>query len=354
MKVIEPLFSGPVDIVGDVHGEFAGLQSLLDLLGYDADGNHPEGRRLVFVGDLVDRGPDSVSVLRTVMRLVRSGNAQAVLGNHELNLLRDDEKPDNLWFTAPEKTGKHPARNITPEFRAEVEAFLNSLPLVLERDDLRVVHACWNGNAVADLLASDTVSERPVAGVYDAYEKAMVDKLRKDGWMERCRDEYRKYADRIVDPDWEPEFLEAKATVDSSGQMGNPVAILTSGEEGITDEPFWAGGKWRMVDRIKWWERYTDDVPVVFGHYWRRVGEASKAIPEFGPDLFAGIEPHHWMGPCKNVYCVDFSVGARPTLRHSGFDENAGRLAALRVPEFEVVHDDGERVLLAAPCEKAS
>ncbi|MFJ3943336.1 polynucleotide kinase-phosphatase [Streptomyces griseoaurantiacus] len=74
--------TGPFDIIGDVHGCSAELESLLGKLGY-ADGVHPEGRTAVFVGDLVDRGPDSPGVLRRVMSMVKSGNALCVPGNHE-------------------------------------------------------------------------------------------------------------------------------------------------------------------------------------------------------------------------------------------------------------------------------
>ncbi|MCX4237030.1 MULTISPECIES: polynucleotide kinase-phosphatase [Streptomyces] len=74
--------TGPFDIIGDVHGCSAELESLLAKLGY-VDGVHPDGRTAVFVGDLVDRGPDSPGVLRRVMSMVGSGNALCVPGNHE-------------------------------------------------------------------------------------------------------------------------------------------------------------------------------------------------------------------------------------------------------------------------------
>jgi protein phosphatase len=76
--------TGPFDIIGDVHGCFAELSLLLDRLGY-VDGVHPEGRRPVFVGDLVDRGPDVVGVLRLVMSLE---DAIVVPGNHDVKLSR--------------------------------------------------------------------------------------------------------------------------------------------------------------------------------------------------------------------------------------------------------------------------
>ena len=78
-SLIQPLFDGSLDIVGDVHGEIGGLLSLLEVLGYDRGGNHPDGRRLVFVGDLTDRGPASPEVVRLVSGLVAAARAQGVL-----------------------------------------------------------------------------------------------------------------------------------------------------------------------------------------------------------------------------------------------------------------------------------
>ncbi|MEU6861292.1 polynucleotide kinase-phosphatase [Glycomyces sp. NPDC046736] len=89
--------TGPFDIIGDVHGCRAELESLLGELGWaierDGEGRatgaaHPEGRKAVFVGDLVDRGPDTPGVLRLVMGMVEAGNALSVCGNHEQKLVR--------------------------------------------------------------------------------------------------------------------------------------------------------------------------------------------------------------------------------------------------------------------------
>ncbi|MFD9794645.1 polynucleotide kinase-phosphatase [Streptomyces sp. NPDC059070] len=79
--------TGPFDIIGDIHGCRSELETLLAKLGY-VDGAHPEGRTAVFVGDLVDRGPDSPGVLRRVMKMVADGNALCVPGNHENKLGR--------------------------------------------------------------------------------------------------------------------------------------------------------------------------------------------------------------------------------------------------------------------------
>jgi protein phosphatase len=84
---------GPFDLIGDVHGCFAELSSLLSVLGYEVneDGStatHPEGRRAIFLGDLVDRGPKTPAVLRLAMGMVRDGTALCIPGNHEVKLLR--------------------------------------------------------------------------------------------------------------------------------------------------------------------------------------------------------------------------------------------------------------------------
>jgi predicted MPP superfamily phosphohydrolase len=151
--LVRDLFDGPLDIVGDVHGEIDALRNLLHQLGYSDDGLHPEKRRLVFVGDLADRGPDSPGVVALVQNLVESGAAQCVLGNHDLNILLGDRKHDNHWFFG-EKFALDAADEPTPAviadetIRDRVNQFFRTLPLALERDDLRVIHACWDDEMI--------------------------------------------------------------------------------------------------------------------------------------------------------------------------------------------------------------
>jgi len=131
---------GPIDIIGDIHGEISALQQLLDHLGYNQHGTHPDDRRLVFVGDLVDRGPSSPAVVELVKKLVEAGRAQCILGNHELNLLRGDPKDGNEWFMTPDQLGKYRSEPVTETQKKEFIRFLQDLPLALQRDDLRVAH----------------------------------------------------------------------------------------------------------------------------------------------------------------------------------------------------------------------
>src|SRR5688572_29843906 len=84
---------GPIDIIGDVHGCYDELRALLDQLGYSVPQGHgplthPEGRKPIFLGDVVDRGPKIPAVLRLVMEAVGSDAALCVIGNHEWKLVR--------------------------------------------------------------------------------------------------------------------------------------------------------------------------------------------------------------------------------------------------------------------------
>ncbi len=137
---------GPFDIVGDVHGCHAELADLLDALGYQpaADGarRHPAGRTAVFLGDLVDRGPDTPGVLRTVMAMVAAGTAICVPGNHENKLLRAlrgrDVKVSHGLAESLAQLAAEPT-----EFRDQVITFLDSLisHYVLDGGRLVVAHA---------------------------------------------------------------------------------------------------------------------------------------------------------------------------------------------------------------------
>jgi protein phosphatase len=143
--------TGPFDVIGDVHGCRAELEELLGALGYSLVGDdvgrpvdavHPAGRRAVFVGDLVDRGPDSPGVLRLVMGMVAAGSALCVPGNHENKLVRalrgrDVQVTHGLAETLAQLEGE------SGEFRRQVEEFCYGLVshYVLDGGALVVAHA---------------------------------------------------------------------------------------------------------------------------------------------------------------------------------------------------------------------
>lgn len=154
---MEPLLNdrrfetGPFDVIGDVHGCRSELETLLGELGYaierddegrPVDAVHPDGRKAIFLGDLVDRGPDTPGVLRLAMGMVRSGHALAVPGNHESKLVR-------ALRGKQVQTSHGLAESLTQlaaesqQFRSEVEHFADGLVshLVLDGGKLVVAHA---------------------------------------------------------------------------------------------------------------------------------------------------------------------------------------------------------------------
>lgn len=351
MSLVRELPEGPVDIVGDIHGEYDALLALLYTLGYNEAGLHPLGRKLVFTGDLVDRGHDSPAVMELVMALVDAGQAYCVLGNHELNILRGVRKGGNDWMLDAGIASSADHVVATPAQAQNYREFLNRQPFALSGKHLRVVHACWDVEAIAALQALWKPG-KDIGELYRETEAQIVKDMALLPVAEAKLREVETFAEHIVDPDWAAHLLPAHAQVDMALQMKNPLRVLTTSEEKPASEPFFAGGKWRMTERARWWEHYRDSVPVVIGHFWRLFdNDARRITGMFGADVFEGIASHEWMGCRGNVYCVDYSVGQRHLERRRDQQEGEfhGKLAALRYPEWDVVHDDGTRVQIGAP-----
>jgi protein phosphatase len=174
---------GPFDIVGDVHGCADELEQLLGELGYDVptcsgDGRietgAPNGRRIVFVGDLVDRGPRSVDVLRLAMAMVEAGLAFCVAGNHDVKLLRWlDGRNVQLAHGLAQTVAQ--MEEETESFRRRARNFIAGLPshLWLDGGDLAVAHAgikehmlgSSSGSVRAFCLYGDTTGESDELGL---------------------------------------------------------------------------------------------------------------------------------------------------------------------------------------------
>ncbi|HSP39823.1 MAG TPA: metallophosphoesterase, partial [Gillisia sp.] len=141
------------DLIGDIHGHAAELEELLLKLGYKKRKgaySHPE-RKVLFVGDYIDRGPKIRKTLEIVRSMVESENAIALMGNHEYNA---------LCFHFQESEGghlrKHLIKNIIQHYKTleefknkqeEYENYLDwfkTLPLYYETETFRAVHACWD------------------------------------------------------------------------------------------------------------------------------------------------------------------------------------------------------------------
>ncbi len=310
--LVRKLSLGPIDVIGDVHGELEALNSLLHNLGYTSTG-HPQGRSLAFVGDLVDRGPDSLGVFRKVKSLIQAGVAQCIIGNHEMNILRGLTKQGNVWIVGKteslDNSGTiHPQVLANPTEKEEIIEFFKTLPIVLERDDLRVVHACWDNNCV-QLIRNDR-------SVLETFERHM-------GRIDREIDNH-------------PEFDSVDRGL--RRQNHNPLKLLTSGLEERASRPFEANGKIRKQERKRWWMEYKSQPFCVFGHYWRT---PVPGLPT-GNHLFEDHMAEQALGPGFSM-CIDYSVGGRWRERtNPDFHGNyVTRLAALRWPERTLLYNDG-------------
>ena len=140
------------DIIGDIHGQADMLKELLEQMGYTLANNiysHPE-RKAVFIGDFINRGPKIRETIRIIRGMVENGHAHAILGNHEINA---------IYYSVLDKQGKHLSKrwsrlrldlNLTlSEFSGNMDEWkshikwMRTLPMFLELDRIRVVHACW-------------------------------------------------------------------------------------------------------------------------------------------------------------------------------------------------------------------
>lgn len=281
------------DLIGDIHGCARTLERLLDQLGYrrqDGIWRHPS-RQTIFLGDIIDRGPRIREALHLVHDMVEAGQAYCILGNHEFNALG--------WYTpAPEGGARRFVREHTPRYErllsdtfAQFKAYpdewdtfrdwMMQLPLFLDGERFRVVHACWDG--------------------------ALIDKLRQ----------------RLPDGRLDRAFLE-EAGVDGSfacaaldrllrgTDMPLPHGITLTSEEGFT----------RTVFRTKFWEEnprtygdvvfQPDGLPAQAAQVPLTPEQRSRLFL-YGPDeplLFVG---HYWRrghpAPIRpNLACIDYSA----------------------------------------------
>ena len=342
-RFIQTLPNGPLDIIGDVHGEWSVLQQLLQHLGYDERGEHPQGRRLVFIGDICDRGPDSPAALSWVLNACEQHGALAILGNHELNILAGDPKDGSAWFfdsRMPEDQQYLPYQRLAESERASLLERLQHWPIALEREDLRLVHAAWLEDSIEQVRGlSPDLTAAQWYNHFDANVHQLVNHL---PWYQQYLQEHAAYEAFLGDEDLYPPLLGGYTQFDLSRWQKNPVRALLSGTEEEVTMPFYSGARWRFTGRSAWWRQYQDDVPVVIGHYWRLWQK--KSDPKH---RHAGLMPpdgKQWFGAKKNVYCVDFSIGARWRDRRLGVTAEASQyhLAALRWPEQTIMLETGE------------
>jgi hypothetical protein len=280
------------DIIGDIHGCNLTLQALLEKLGYTRRGGiyQHAGRRVIFLGDFIDRGPQQRAVLDTVRPMVAAGSALAVMGNHEFNAV--------AWAT-PDKSGggylrAHSNRNIQ-QHKAFLDAFAGSaaeyadaidwfrtLPLWLDLGGLRIIHACWDQQAInrikdvqhgSNLLGNALLESACRAG---CWQFAAIETLLKGkeiplqpGCSFRDKDGNARQHIRI-------RWWDRAATTYRDAYMGPESARTHIPDEDIACD--------HLVD-------YARNAPPVFlGHYWMEGEPVTLA---------------------ENIACLDYSV-AKP------------------------------------------
>ena len=283
------------DLIGDIHGCADTLRALLDELGYrQRQGvyEHPH-RRVIFLGDFVDRGPKQRETLEVVRPMIDSGTAQSVMGNHEFNAVsfatptRGGE--DFLRTRNKKHTGQHQAfldeYADDPNGWSDVIEWFRSLPLWLELDGLRVVHAVWCPSMV----------ER-VAGEHDACA------LLSDDFL-HASNEKNTWQFDAVELLLKGQEVELPRGVEYFDKDGNP----------------------RSAMRARWW----DDTAATYREAFLGPPEHRDTVPDeplpsrlplaYGtdePPVFVG---HYWQtgqpGPlAPNVACLDYSVGKHGSL----------------------------------------
>ena len=274
------------DLIGDIHGHHATLVRLLIQLGYtqqDAVWQHPS-RKVIFVGDYIDRGPQIKETLDLVKGMTDAGQAIALMGNHEYNAVAyatPDGKGDYLRKHNATHNKQHSAtleqfNNFPGEWQAYLQWF-KTLPLFFDGGNIRAVHACWDDAHISWLKENDhyTLSNDLLVAAHHRGSKAneVIEETLKGKelnipaefvWYDK--DGHARTANRI------------KWWVQNSGATYGQ--LLFSCPPQITDDPTPANLQINI---------YPADAPPVFiGHYW---------LDELQPSIQS-----------SNVVCLDYSI----------------------------------------------
>ncbi len=258
------------DVVGDVHGQGSRLEAFLRALGYDgAYFQHPEGRKAIFIGDLIDRGTEHAKVFDIVRRM----DAKVLMGNHELNAIsyaRKSVRGDYVRRHTVENTRDH--ADFLAEFpfgsdgHKEVIGWFKTFPLYHQERNrgIRLIHACWNDNALkvcGPYLRSDKTLRSSAYVAYDAARKdrgfrAALDTLVKGPELSMPKGQV--YLDVLGNPRTKTRLYwwQGREAPDSeSFQFSQDVVELFSSEER------------RLLSQLRSKFNYSSQNIVLFGHY---------------------------------------------------------------------------------------
>lgn len=292
-----------IDFIGDIHGHADELEHLLHKMDYSRKNgaySHPE-RKVLFVGDYIDRGPKIRETLQIVKAMADSGSAIALMGNHEYNAICFHYKDNNgghLREHSIKNIGQHyetlrQFKNMQKQYEEYIEWF-KTLPLYLEGDDFRAVHACWDNKTIGYLrktLVNDRLTDELLhrsaekgSELYEAIEQTLKGKE-----IELPEGHYFKDKDGNERTEIRTKWWEDPTEMTYRSMSVEPI-------EHLPEDPI-------NLDELDSHEYYSDhDKKVFFGHYWL------KGIPSFYK---------------RNVCCLDYSVakgGKLVAYRLSGED----------------------------------
>lgn len=307
---------GSYDIIGDLHGCATKLHGLLGVLGWAVDGRgtyrHPDpGRRVIFVGDLVDRGPEQRATLECVKAMVDAGSALIVMGNHEFNAVsyatEHPDRPDTHLRDRSEKNADQHREfldQLDDRDRARWVDWFRTLPIWLDLGDLRVVHACWHRQSI-DILEREFGGNRFPAG--DAgfvlankrgseAENPTDARNGRDVWA--AIEVLLKGPEVGLEDYGLPAFLDKGCHARTAARArwwnasASRLADLIDIPPGAKDEHF---NPYPPIPDVECSSRdrsftYTDTIPVVYGHHWRE------------------WEPEEHLDWTLRTACVDFSA----------------------------------------------
>ena len=304
------------DIIGDVHGHADKLEGLLRLMDYeeiDGTWQHPE-RKVIFVGDLIDRGPWQIASVMIAKRMVEGGHAHVVMGNHEFNAIAyatpNPNKPGDFLRThqgewAAKNFGQHQkfleAVVEGSDLHLEIIRWFKTIPLWLELDGLRIIHACWDPKAMDQLQRklgpNNTVTDELMVtmstkGHQDYHDLEILIKgpeiKMPDGFKYKDKDEIVRSSARYAWWDAEASTFDIAARIpgNCTAMDGTPFPKLPS-EPIPPDNP----------------APYGDTIPLFFGHYWCTEDDEIISDHAMCVDYSAGmgcpLKAYRWSGESK-------------------------------------------------------
>ena len=269
------------DVIGDIHGRFDKFRALMLALGYLDTGRAfvpPAGRQAVFVGDLIDRGPQQVELLQYVRRMVEAGHAHVVLGNHEFNAIAYvTEDPSLPGECLRVNKGESPKcaqnRRQHAAFLAQVGEgsdlhnewveWFRTLPLHLDLGGIRVAHAWWDTQSAALV---DAPAHRDALG-----------RLTDEFLIASHQDDHPlKAARKTLTCGWEKDLPEGVFITDGEGNQHDNARLRVWKHEAtsLREIAIVPGGDTSVVPDLPVEHllpggiRPVEGAPIFLGHYW--------------------------------------------------------------------------------------